>query len=148
MQRVAYPQPIDGDVLVVSERFVSEHGIFQVAELDEKRIAQCFIGKPLQHVTEDNLFVCLVIEIFSRTVHLTSFDDAGWKHADTFTYGGKQFRNGLVIFGCHNEYGGIPRSFLVDSEQLCGMEGVGAWQVRNLAPTVICSEFEGHCLQT
>lgn len=54
VQRVAYPQPIDGDVLVVSERFVSEHGIFQVAELDE-RIAQCFIGKPLQHVTEDNL---------------------------------------------------------------------------------------------
>ena len=127
MQRVAYPQPIDGDVLVVSERFVSEHGIFLVAELDEKRIAQCFIGKPLQHVTEDSLFVCLVIEIFSRTVHLTSFDDAGWKHADTFTYGGKQFRNGLVIFGCHNEYGGIPRSFLIDSEQLCGMEGVGAW---------------------
>ena len=34
--------------------------------------------------------VCLVIEIFSRTVHLTSFVDAGWKHADTFTYGGKQ----------------------------------------------------------
>ena len=29
----------------------------------------------------------------------------------------------------------------------CGMEGVGAWQVRNLAPTVICSEFEGHGLQ-
>ena len=50
-------------VLVVSERFVAEHGIFQVAELDEKRIAQCFIGKPLQHVTEDNLFVLSLIHI-------------------------------------------------------------------------------------
>lgn len=48
MKGVADAQPVDREVAVLFERKVSELGVFEVAEFNEKAVLECFASELLE----------------------------------------------------------------------------------------------------
>ena len=78
VQRIAYPQPVDWEIIVGTENPITEHRIVQVPEFDQDTAARCFLCEMFEHIAED--FFCLffvgrkrLVQKFAFTIYYTMF---------------------------------------------------------------------------
>lgn len=147
MDGIAYPEPFDREVSVVSEVFVSEERLFQVAKFENKRpVAEAF-GEIAQHLVEDGfpfrafrigqkiftaaVGVCLVGE--SRNIRIMPCD-------------AKQLSLRGITFASHDKQGLVTGSLFQYPEQSRGVEHVVSRQRRNVFRTFVCGKSEHHSI--
>lgn len=71
VQRIAYPQPIDREIIIGTENPVTEHRIIEVPEFDQDTATRCFLCEMFEHIAKD--FFCLFFVGRKRLIQKFTF---------------------------------------------------------------------------
>lgn len=142
MEGVAYPQPAYGEIIVPAKVPVSEEGLFQIAELDEKGAVGELLGEVGKELAEYFFPPGRRCEVFSGAVHIGFVCKA--RQAEAVAGNAEQFADDCAVFRCHQHHGAVSGGLFQYAKQFRRVKDIRAGQGGKVFGMVICRQSDSH----